>query len=136
MISRSIDEQLTGLESAPTTDDLLREMQGIAEELGFASFSFIDNSRPHDHDPFYFGTCGKDWETTYHDNAFVRVDPALRQARRTNKPFVWAEIEHGPIRRGPKSQQWRLMEAAMDQGFTEGLVVPCHFQDSQGDNAT
>jgi len=132
MNSPLIEEQLAAIESALSTDDLLRVMQGIAEELGFVSFSFIDNSRPHDLDPFYFGTSGNEWEETYHDNAFVGVDPALRQARRTNKPFLWAEIVREPARRGPKSQQSRLMEAALDQGFTEGLVVPCHFQDSHG----
>jgi len=132
MNSTRIEEQLAAIESAPSADDLLRVMQHIAEEQGFESFSFIDNSRPHDHNPFYFGTSGKEWEATYSDNDFVSVDPALRQARRTNKPFVWAEVVHEPSRRGPKSRQHRLMEAAFDQGWTEGLVVPCHFQDSRG----
>jgi LuxR family transcriptional regulator, quorum-sensing system regulator BjaR1 len=127
-----LDEAIGDIEACRNTAELRRAMQRIAENYGFASYNFLDAGRPHVETPFYFGTSGSEWERTYGDNRFVHVDPCVARVRRSNVPFVWEEIELPETRRGPKSPVKRLMDAAHDFGFVEGLVIPFHFRDRLG----
>jgi LuxR family transcriptional regulator, quorum-sensing system regulator BjaR1 len=129
----TLDEAIGDIESCASTAELRHAMQRIAENYGFASFNFLDAGRPHVETPFYFGTTGEAWERTYDSNRFVHIDPCVTRVRRTNVPFVWEEaIDLPQPRRGPKSPVKRLMDAAQDFGFAEGLVVPFHFRDRLG----
>jgi DNA-binding CsgD family transcriptional regulator len=128
----TLDEAIGDIESCETTDDLKRTMQKIAESYGFASYNFLDAGRPHIETPFYFGTSGKSWEETYQSNRFVHTDPCVARVRRTNVPFIWQDIVQPEMRPGPKSPVKRLMDAAHDFGFSEGLVIPFHFRDKLG----
>lgn len=127
-----LDEAIADIEACGSVDELKSSMQRITESYGFASYNFLDAGNPHVITPFFLGTSGRQWETEYDDNRFVHVDPCVARARRTNTPFVWAEMILPEPRRGPKSAVQRLMEAAQDFGFREGLVVPCHFRDQLG----
>jgi LuxR family transcriptional regulator, quorum-sensing system regulator BjaR1 len=127
-----LDEAIGDIEACRNTAELRRAMQRIAENYGFASYNFLDAGRPHIETPFYFGTSGSKWESTYDSNRFVHIDPCVARVRRTNVPFVWEEIELPETRRGPKSPVKRLMDAAHDFGFAEGLVIPFHFRDRLG----
>jgi len=128
----TLDEAIGDIEACRTTEELRGVMQRIAENYGFASYNFLDAGRPHVESPFYFGTSGEAWERTYDANRFVHVDPCVARVRRSNVPFVWEEIEVPEARRGPKSPVKRLMDAAHDFGFAEGLVIPFHFRDRLG----
>lgn len=128
----NLDEAIGALEAATNVAGLKERMQRIAESYGFASYNFIDAGRAYQHVPFFFGTTGESWEVTYRDNEFVQVDPYIAKARRWNLPYDWRSIPAPMSRRGPKSGVMRLMEAAFDFGYKEGLVVPYHFKDEIG----
>lgn len=133
MISPRLEEVLSALEAATSTEELRRRMQHAVESYGFAAYDFIDAADPHSGVlPFHFGTAESSWEDTYVSNGFVEVDPCIAKCQRTNTPFTWAEVAPGAPRPGPKSPIKRLMDAAQDFGFQEGLVVPCHFRDELG----
>jgi len=128
----TLDEAIGDLEACENTSALKDAMQRIAENYGFASYNFLDAGRPHVETPFYFGTTGASWETTYAGNGFVHIDPCVARVRRTNVPFIWQDVDLPEARRGPKSPVRRLMDAAHDFGFSEGLVIPFHFRDKLG----
>ncbi|MBU2531969.1 MAG: LuxR C-terminal-related transcriptional regulator [Alphaproteobacteria bacterium] len=125
---------LSDIEACTTLQELRETMRRISENYGFASFNFIDVGTPHVREPFYLGTCNELFVDTYAGNEFVKVDPCVSKVRRTNLPFVWADVMTNDHRRGPKSGTRRLMDAATDFGFSEGLVIPCHFRDALGRN--
>ncbi len=127
-----LNEAISDIEACETTAELKNTMQRIAESYGFASYNFLDAGRPYVETPFYFGTSGESWERTYDSNRFVHADPCVTRTRRSNIPFIWQDIELPESRRGPKSPVKRLMDAAHDFGFTEGLVIPFHFRDRLG----
>ena len=129
---RTLDERIAAIEDSDTLNGLRDSMQSIAEEYGFYAFSFIDNAQTHQQKPFHFGTSGEKWEEAYEKGEFIRVDPCLVLARRTNRAFVWAGTVDEAVRPGPKSRLSQLMEAAFDFGFKEGVVVPCHYRDKHG----
>lgn len=127
-----LDEAIGTIETAENIGALKMRMQRIAEKFGFVSYNFIDAGRAYQHVPYYFGTTGQRWENAYRDNDFVQVDPYVAKARRSNLPYDWRSIPVPALRRGPKPGARRLMEAAFDFGFREGLVVPYHFKDEIG----
>lgn len=128
----TLDEAIGDIEACESTEALKHSMQRIAESYGFASYNFLDAGRPHIETPFYFGTSGKNWEDTYQSNRFVHADPCVARVRRTNVPFIWQDIAQPEFRPGPRSPVKRLMDAAHDFGFSEGLVIPFHFRDKLG----
>jgi LuxR family transcriptional regulator, quorum-sensing system regulator BjaR1 len=128
----TLEEAIGDIEACENTADVKRVMQRVVESYGFASYNFLDAGRPHVESPFYFGTSGDNWERTYDNNRFVHTDPCVARVRRTNVPFIWEEIAQPDSRRGPKSPVKRLMDAAHDFGFAEGLVIPFHFRDRLG----
>ncbi|MGB7206241.1 MAG: LuxR C-terminal-related transcriptional regulator, partial [Anderseniella sp.] len=100
--------------------------------MGFASFNFLDAGQAHSNSPYYYGTSGESWENEYANNGFISVDMAISKARRTNLPFDWRSVKL-PCNAGRhRSRAWDVMDAAQDYGFKEGLVVPLHFHDSFG----
>lgn len=127
-----IEEAIADVEACESTRHLEATIQRLAQAYGFSACAFVDAGDTHSREPFYFSTASANWERTYADNQFVRVDPCVQRARRTNTPFTWSDVQDAPVRRGPKSGSRRLMDAATDFGFTEGLVVPCHFRDRLG----
>ncbi len=127
-----VSNAIADIEACDTLEGLKATMQKIVETYGFCAYDFVDAGDTHSRLPFYLGTSPERFIDTYIDNDFVTVDPCVAKARRTNVPFVWADAFAYRSRRGPKPAQRRLMEAAADFGFTEGLVVPCHFRDRIG----
>lgn len=131
MISAGLEEALVAIEAAGSLKELRRVICKIIENRGFAAVGFVDAADTMSKIPLYFGT-DEAWNGEYLANNFVTVDPGLAKARRTNTPFVWADIAPGAARPGPRSLVRRLMDAAQDFGFTEGLIIPCHFRDELG----
>lgn len=128
-----VEEHIGDIEACSDLDSLKSCLQAIAEEYGFASFNFLDVGNPHVDVPYYMGTTGEAWENDYRSNGFVHVDHCVMQARRSNVPFAWSEVPL-PERNlsGPKTGVLRLMEAANDHGYKNGLVVPFHYRDQLG----
>ncbi len=129
----NVSHALSDIEACTTLPELKRTMQRIAQNYGFCSFDFVDAGDTTSREPFYLGTSQDTWIDAYVSNNFVHVDPCVARVRRTNLPFIWADVmAPQPRRRGPKSGTQRLIEAASDFGYTEGLVIPCHFRDRLG----
>ena len=126
-----IEEHLANIAACETQGDLEAKLQGVAENLGFASFCFVDGSTTHALEPYHIDT-DKAWSREYRRQGFVDVDPVLTKARRINVPFTWQSIDLPEQRAQVRPGAIRTMEAARDYGFTEGLVVPFHHADDLG----
>jgi len=127
-----VEQAIAEVEKCSTLEELKAKLQKIIETYGFSSFNFLDVGNPHMDVPFYFGTTGDVWEEDYKSNKFVHVDHCVQFARRSNLPFVWDEVPLRHYDSGPKPGALRLMEAAADHGFKNGLVVPFHYRDRLG----
>lgn len=127
-----IEEAIAAIESCETYKALEATLQDIIGSYGFASYCFLDIGRAHLDVPFYVGTTGAAWENEYQSNGFVHVDECISMARRTNRPFSWTNVAL-PKRTGKrKPGALKVMEAATDHGFAEGLDIPFHYVDSLG----
>jgi len=127
-----LDEIIGGFETCRTLEELRSALQKVAENYGFSSFNFLDAGQPHLDQAFYLGTVSKDWEQDYIRNNFVVVDPCVQKARKSNTPFSWGSIQLPAFIGRRKPGALKIMEAAHDHGFTEGLVIPYHFKDYLG----
>lgn len=125
----NLQEALSSIESCATIEQLRLVLHDISSRLGFAGFNFLDIGRAADQNPFYLGTSGERWEDSYLSNKFINVDPCLDAARSSNIPFRWDQLSIKKYIRGRKSGALKTMEAALDHGFTNGVVVPHHFVD-------
>ncbi len=128
----TLEETISSIECSATIAELQNVLHDVAARYGFSGFNFLDIGRATDQRPFYFGTSGKQWEEEYANNNFISVDPCLRAARISNVPFRWDEIELQNYGTGRKRGAARTMEAALEHGFTDGVVIPHHFVDIKG----
>ncbi|WP_407148715.1 LuxR family transcriptional regulator [Bradyrhizobium sp. ORS 86] len=127
-----LEEAISSIETSQTIDELRSSLHRIIQNYGFSGFTFIDAGRPELDIPYYTGTHPPAWERTYLQNDFVHCDPALARVRRTNTPFHWGTLKL-PERQGRKRPpELKMMDAAHDHGFQQGLVVPFHYRDRLG----
>ncbi len=127
-----IEESVCAIEKCGRQTELNDTLQLIVENYGFASYCFLDTGNPHIDIPYYTGTTGEAWEREYQANGFVHVDACIQQARRTNRPFSWGDVQFPRRQRGYKPGAIKTMEASTDHGFKQGLVIPFHFVDDLG----
>jgi LuxR family quorum sensing-dependent transcriptional regulator len=127
-----LEEAIASIETCTSLDELRHRLHLIIQDYGFSAFTFIDAGQPHLDVPYYTGTHETSWERAYLQNDFVHVDPALVRVRRTNTPFNWGSLKLPPVIGRRKPGAVKIMEAARDHGFQEGLVVPFHFRDKLG----
>lgn len=127
-----LDESIACIEACTTLDELRAYLQKVAGDYGFSAFNFLDAGQPHLDQPYYFGTVKEAWEQDYARNNFVVVDPCVQRVRKTNIPFTWGSVDLPVYSGRRKPGAVKLMEAARDHGFTEGLVIPYHFRDYLG----
>jgi len=122
MISVQLEEALAAIEGCQSLEELHRTMQRIVESHGFAAYCFVDAGDTTSKVPFYFGTTKRQWEAEYIANDLVKVDPAIAKVRRTNTPFVWADIASGAPRPGPRgAASWMRRPIS---AFAKGLSSP------------
>lgn len=126
-----IEAQIADVAEADTQEALERRLQNFIEDLGFASYCFVDGGTLYDATPFHIGTDPR-WDAEYAQSKFVSADAALAKARRVNTPFTWRSVELPEQRGRRKPGAIKTMEAAADHGFSEGFVVPFHFVDEIG----
>ncbi|MCA6123125.1 LuxR family transcriptional regulator [Bradyrhizobium sp. WSM 1704] len=127
-----LEDAISAIEASDSIDELRSSLHRIVQDYGFSGFTFIDAGRPELDVPYYTGTHPPAWERAYLQYDFVHSDPALARVRRTNKPFHWGSLKL-PERQGHKRPpEVKMMDAARDHGFREGLVVPFHYRDRLG----
>lgn len=127
-----IDECIADIESCQTLNELRDRLQRVADHYGFASFNFLDVGNPQEDQPFYMGTVGRKWENEYILNDFVHHDPMIALVRRLNVPFTWGDVRLPKAVGRKRPDDLRVMDAAYDHGFRDGMVVPLHFRDPLG----
>jgi hypothetical protein len=111
-----LEETLSSIERAECLEELDLKLQAFIEDLGFRAFNFLDVGPTHTDRPYYSGTSGKLWETEYAQNGFVRFDPAVSKARRTNLPFDWKSVRQIREDGRARSKAHEVMDAARDHG--------------------
>lgn len=127
-----LHESIASIESCASLEELKTRLHNIIQNYGFSGFAFIDAGRPELDIPFYDGTFPPSWERAYIQNDFVHVDPALAKVRRTNTPFTWSSLKLPKSTGRKRPPAVRMMDAAHEFGFKEGLVVPFHYRDTLG----
>lgn len=128
MISRVADE-ICGLTTVEMSKNYL---QLIIENFGFFGLCHAHLSSDDNELPIYTTTLGKAWEDEYVSGRFYVDNPITALARRSNVPFLWSSVERGLNARSSKQSGCKVLQAARDHGFTEGLVFPFHFADGFG----
>jgi len=127
-----LEEAIAGIETSDTMDELRTSLHRIIQDYGFSGFGFVDAGRPELDVPYHTGTYPPAWQRTYLQNDFIHSDPALARARRTNAPFHWGCLKLPEPQGRRRSREVKVMDAAREFGFREGLVVPLHYRDRFG----
>jgi DNA-binding CsgD family transcriptional regulator len=127
-----INNVIADIEACDTILQLKITLQLIAENYGFSAFDFVDAGQPHVDQPFHMGTSGTAWESEYIDNGFIHHDPMVSLVRRSNVPFTWSSVDLPAQTNRKRPEALKLMDAANDHGFRDGLVIPVHFRDPLG----
>ena len=128
----NIDEAIAQIESCEDRHILLQTMHELIGGYGFSAFNFLDVGQPGVDQPFNAGTHSQAWDREYRCNGFIHVDPMLPIARRRNTPFRWSDVPAPSVTGRRKPGAVKLMEAAQDHGFRDGLIVPFHVFDHRG----
>lgn len=99
-----MEETIARIEAAERVDELHRILDVFIQDMGFAEYSFIDNSRFGASDPLIVNSIDETWERDYRTNNFLDADPCLPLARTQNTPFTWSDVAL-PKRNGPAPAQ-------------------------------
>ncbi|MCC0059717.1 MAG: autoinducer binding domain-containing protein [Rhodobiaceae bacterium] len=128
----SLEETIARIEGCADLLELKQTLQDYIESKGFSEFSFIDNSWHGSADPLIINSITESWESDYRSNGFLDVDPCLPLARSLNTAFTWSDVP-APVYAGKrKPGALRVMEAAQDHKYQNGLVIPFHYRDHLG----
>ena len=93
-----------------------------------AASGFVSGPKAASGNPFHFANWPKDWFSLYIAEEYLLADPVPRWARNSGRALTWSELFNLLLKRDPGR---KVIEAARQFGFTEGLVVPTR----SGDNA-
>ena len=127
-----LPEAIDAIEGCTDLPALRRVLQVVAENYGFASYAYLDTSGTEEGDLLVIATTHDQWGEDYRRYHFVSFDPVLAAVRRSNGPYTWGQVRYPLMIGRKKSGAARLMEAALDHGFTEGLAIPLHRLDGAG----
>ncbi|MEM6903573.1 MAG: LuxR family transcriptional regulator [Pseudomonadota bacterium] len=126
-------------ESAESIIALQALYSDMTAEFGFDAHSYVDLRRvpePDDPIPFFTTTVREDFIRDYNAENFLSVDPVVRHAMRSTTPFTWYECpefrEAQQYRGGRKTHARRILELALNYGFKDGLIIPTHGFDHDG----
>ena len=129
---RPIEDVISAIEAAISTQALKEILQSVAGDCGFAAFSFVDAPRAGDLDPTVVNTITATFDGDYRAEGLLAVDPVIPLVRRTNTPFSWKSVPL-PLRRGRRIPgAIKTFEVAYDNGYNDGLVIPFHYVDIFG----
>lgn len=126
------EDLVTSIESARSIEELKSIMHREVQRNGFHSFGFMHTETGRETKTFFATSTTQGWVDDYIGNNFAKDDPCAVHAKRTNLPFSWSDTPL-PLRRGVRNPAARrIMDAAADHSFRDGLVVPCHYTDALG----
>ncbi|MGB0697469.1 MAG: LuxR C-terminal-related transcriptional regulator [Rhodospirillaceae bacterium] len=128
-----VEETLNSILDCESVEDLEKLLPEIADEAGFIGITYADITRiPLQSEvvPYFRTTVKKDFTAAYLDEGFAGVDPIVRQAAASSKPFHWKDCEgylKGHVRNpGVKRKVTVLADLAQEFGYDDGYVIPCH----------
>ncbi|MFN0262470.1 autoinducer binding domain-containing protein [Tepidamorphus sp. 3E244] len=127
-----LEETIARVEAAQGLEELHGILDRYIQSMGFAEYSFIDNSRFGANDPLILNSIEEDFERDYRTNQFLDADPCLPLARTRNTPFTWGDIALPQKKGNRPPKALMVMEAASDYGYRNGLVIPFHYRDRFG----
>jgi DNA-binding CsgD family transcriptional regulator len=113
--------------NATTTDEIFSHFEQALYKLGFdltlysliTDHTSIKKSAGHG----IMRNYPEDWMKYYTEKRYVDIDPVIKQAMRTNTPFLWDKIsEIFPY----SNAQHQLMHEAHDAGFNCGVGLGIH----------
>jgi len=113
------------IESAQTSDDVLKTFQTAIGKCGLRSFLITGLPIPHDsewHRAILYDGWPREWFTRYKSQGHFLHDPCAARSRMTAKPFLWHQL---PADRLTVRARLVMSEAA-EFGMKDGLCVPVH----------
>lgn len=123
LCGRDTLDLIEALGRASTTRTLLDEMAGMLRGFGFEYLCLT--GIPHAHQRFEDVMLAvrvpAEWFKIYVDENYVAIDPAIRQFRRTSRPFVW---KSAPLDPEKEPRAAAMVRRVTDFGLAEGLCVP------------
>ncbi len=135
----AMEDALDGIAGCAAIETLRDEWAEISSRLGFACFTYVDARRlpvSNEFVPYHVTTAPADFVEAYIGADYCGHDPVLRRGATSNAPFTWLDCPEfdgfAAPRRGARSKAVQIMENAVDFGFTQGYVIPCHAVDALG----
>jgi LuxR family transcriptional regulator, quorum-sensing system regulator BjaR1 len=112
------------IDSANGVDQIVTILSSAGSSFGYENFSIAGLPQPGESIDPYIMACGwpDEWAKRYRDQNYVQVDPIIRQVRRANKPFMWAEA---PLDKS-ETEAKNVMNEATEFGLVEGFAVPIY----------
>src|SRR5947209_2111138 len=88
----TLNHWINEIENCVSVDELSNTLQKIISSYGFASYAFIDTTRPGCESSLLITTHSPQWIDTYLAEELVKFDPCLALSQRTNCIFNWGSI--------------------------------------------
>jgi LuxR family transcriptional regulator, quorum-sensing system regulator BjaR1 len=112
------------IENASGLDEIMSTLANAGNTFGFENFSIAGLPLPGESIDPYIMACGwpDEWAARYRDQNYVHVDPVIRQVRRANRPFMWADA---PLNTNDVAAK-KVLNEATEFGLVEGFAVPIY----------
>jgi LuxR family transcriptional regulator, quorum-sensing system regulator BjaR1 len=123
-IQRRAFDIVESIENASGLDQIMSILADSGSAFGYENFSIAGLPLPGESIDPYIMACGwpNDWANRYREQNYVHNDPVIRQVRRANKPFMWADAPVGSNDIAGK----KILNEATDFGLVEGFAVPIY----------
>jgi len=112
-------------QAAQTGEALFAHLQRSVAQYGYDQMIFSiahDPLLPKSHQrPNIFNTYPDDWQKTYLEKDYARLDPVLHAALTLNSGFTWENLK---ATSSYTQAQTRFMNEAIDAGLNNGIAVP------------
>jgi LuxR family transcriptional regulator, activator of conjugal transfer of Ti plasmids len=141
-VSVGVEAYVEWLSGATSTTEIAKNLQGVLEQLGFESFSYVHarpplgkkirsfvphGSRSGKQVHEFLATLPDGWVDHYLTHDYGDLDPTFQAAMTRLLPFRWREIGG---RNDLTNGQRRVLDEAQDHGVIHGATVPIHGPDS------
>jgi DNA-binding CsgD family transcriptional regulator len=109
---------ISGYETEAEVQDAAQQ---IVEYFGLDAFVFgaLSRSVGHEHHRYLVG-CAPEWCFAYTQNKWYAIDPFIEYALRNTAPVVASDVQI------ETQGQRRLLDAAVEYGYRNGIIVPAH----------
>ena len=123
-IQKQAFDIVENIESATGLNQIMTVLTSAGRSFGYENFSIAGLPLPGESIDPYIMACGwpDEWATRYREQNYVHHDPVIRQVRRANKPFMWAEA---PLNANDTAAK-NIMNEATEFGLVDGFAVPIY----------